>query len=429
MTRKIAAFLVALLFLSIITKPAFAESNSASYLCEIGVTFYKQGRYEEALTEFKKALLVEPNNKTAKKYINSIFGASAPGQETLTKETIVPKEQAAVPKETRVSQKVKPQLSREDAMEQTLSMTPGMGFPDEAELELMRREKIAEEEKTGKFKITGEAQLALGIAAPSDTIWKRSLFDLNERNWRMLSDAAYNRRFNTYDQRIYDSLDLFLDTNNKEGFDFHTNITVDPYSFTGKGPKTTVTSAYGDNAEIQLKYWSNMGYTVNETVYTSKLGNSFTLPEIKVRNNETDPFKASGAFTDAITGLPDTFSYPGMKIQREFQPFRELWVDYNQDPLSLRVFPIAYQDQINYQLDGLVSDDPLAITNHHIWWQDSMWLSNYQPGIYNSGTTPVDFTKGLWDNHLTFLSRDSDGTYLTALRGFYLGYQDRKSVV
>jgi len=230
----------------------------------------------------------------------------------------------------------------------------------------------------------------------------------------MLSDAAYNNRFNTFDTRIYDRLDLNLDTDKDTGLNFHTNITVDPWSFTGKSSKTTVTSAFGDTAEVELKYWANTGYTVNETVYTSLDGNTFSLPELKVYNGKTDPFSVSGDFTVPAS---DTFNFSGMKIERQFQPIRELWVDYIQDPVKLRIFPIGYQDQ------AYTSDDPLAITNHHIWWEDSEWIRMYKHGIYNSGLTPVDFTKGWLDNSLNYLSRDSNGTYLTGLRGFSFNFQ------
>ena len=47
-------------------------SEILSYLCEIGLRFYQQGRYDEALEEFKKALLVNPNYGPALKYIQMI---------------------------------------------------------------------------------------------------------------------------------------------------------------------------------------------------------------------------------------------------------------------------------------------------------------------------------------------------------------------
>jgi hypothetical protein len=367
-------------------KPAFCNVVSAEYLCQMGVNFYQGGRLEDSLQEFRKALLVDPDNKIAKEYINKIFNQ----QEPMIRE--------------------QPSFELDEFERPTREEMMNQAFEDLTKKEFQRKLEAkpdtAKEEKVPLLKMQGEAQLSLGLT-PNNTIWKRANYDLNERNWRMLSHDAFNNGFNTYDTRVFDRFDLDLDTDKKEGFNFHTNITVDPWSFTGKGPKTTVTSANGDTAEIELKYWSNMGYTVNETIYTNLKGNTFNLPELKVRNGKVDPFSASGDFTPA-----DTFSFPGMKIDRDFQPVRELWVDYLQDPVSFRIFPIAYQDQ------ALTSDDPLNITNRHIWWEDSLWLRRYEHGIYNSGASPVDFTKGWWDNSLNYLSRDSNGAYLTALRGF-----------
>jgi hypothetical protein len=42
------------------------------FLCELGVNFYKQGRYDEALMEFKKALLADPNYAPALRYIQMV---------------------------------------------------------------------------------------------------------------------------------------------------------------------------------------------------------------------------------------------------------------------------------------------------------------------------------------------------------------------
>lgn len=46
----------------------FAYSQCLEFLCEIGISFYRQGRYEEALHEFNKALLLQPNYEPALKY-------------------------------------------------------------------------------------------------------------------------------------------------------------------------------------------------------------------------------------------------------------------------------------------------------------------------------------------------------------------------
>ena len=70
-----------------------------------------------------------------------------------------------------------------------------------------------------------------------------------------MSTAALNNKENTYDPRIYDRMRVNLDTDNEAGFGMHTNITVDPWSFTGKSSKFTISGTGGDAAEIQLKYW------------------------------------------------------------------------------------------------------------------------------------------------------------------------------
>jgi len=53
----------------------------------------------------------------------------------------------------------------------------------------------------------------------------------------------------------------------------------------------------------------------------------------------------------------------------------------------------------------------------------------YTPGQLHSGNTPVDFTKGYWDDSLSFISKDSTGKYLTALRGFSFSLQPGDSTV
>ena len=68
--------LITLLFLllaSVIPQAAFCSTEAAVYLCEQGVAFYRVGRYDEALHEFNKALVVEPDNQVAKSYISLIF--------------------------------------------------------------------------------------------------------------------------------------------------------------------------------------------------------------------------------------------------------------------------------------------------------------------------------------------------------------------
>ncbi len=372
-----ALICLALLFLSI--NSAFAQSQVADYLCELGKSFYSLGRVDDALSEFNKVLLVDPANKVAKEYISKIFNENSSNVLTV--------------------QAPKPALSKEGAMDQ--------------ELNKIKQQQAAEEKeyrgiKVGPLKITGEAQLSFGVT-PHDFIWKRANFDLNEKflSWRMTSDAGFNHRFNTYDPAIYDSLSVNLDTENKEGFNFHSNITVDPWSFTGKSSKMSVT--YGtDVTDIQLKYWSNSGYILNETYYSLK-GQALNIPELKVVNGKTTATTISG------------FAIPTTDIDMQFQPLRELWLDYTNDQIKFRAFPLGYQDQ------AYSSDDPLNISNHGIWWNESKWLNMYTPGAYHSTATTPSFTKGYWDDSLSSISKDSTGRYLTALRGFSFSFQPQEA--
>jgi hypothetical protein len=417
-----AAVICVLSCLPFFASLSFPQSQSVDYICEMGVTFYRLGRFSDALVEFKKALTLDPENQIAKHYIGNIFNQEivdsqkkiSPPPEPLTQAGIPRKrESPGGPGEASTTEVGREQIISKELNRLAYNYGQGAGSPGFVSA---KKETAQEKQDTVKnddlIKVSGEAQASFGINSNRDFIWKRANYNLNERNWRLLSGAAFNNRFNTYDTRVYDSLDLVLDSNYSEGLNFHSNIVVDPWSFTGKSGKTSITSVFNDRVDIELKYVSATGCILNDTVYSSRLGNTFNIPELKVRNGVVDAFTTSGAFDPA-----DSISVPSMKIYTNFQPMRELWVDYVQDPLRFRVFPIAYQDQ------AMVSDDPLNISNHHTWWENSLWLRSYHPGNYNAGPGALDYTKGFWDNSLAFLSRDSNGAYLTALRGFSFSLQ------
>lgn len=407
------SLLFVFLFSVITTENSVAAGPAAEYLCELGATFYSFGKYDEALAEFNKALLVDPESKVARQYINDIFKQSFKPSLTATTPVVKTTPQPKIlTKDEAMSQAMNKAI---DKIEQPMPSRTAAYVPeyDSSGVKLLKEEE-KRGFKAGPFRVSGEMQLSFGVT-PDDFIWKRANFDLNEKfkSWRMTSDAGFNRRFNTYDPAIYDSLSVNVDTDNKEGFNFHTNVTLDPWSYVGKSSKTTVTGSNGDTAEIQAYYWSNTGYVLNHTAYTSLKGDTFGIPELKVKDGVTS------ATTVASYRYPGvvTYNIPEMKIKREFQPLRELWLDYANDQIKFRAFPMGYQDQ------AYTSDDPLGITNHGIWWKDSKWLRGYTAGNYNSGDTSPSFTKGRWDDSLSFLSKDSTGKYLTALRGFAFNFQ------
>nr|MBP7836410.1 tetratricopeptide repeat protein [Candidatus Omnitrophota bacterium] len=338
MSKKfpVLTFLFFCQFLIFSPNTSFASSGMNEYLCDLGVTLYGLGKYDEALSEFNKALLADPGNEVAKQYIAEIFKQNLKSSTSAAPAPAVPQNPAANSRS----------LSQDEVMAQSM---------DKLKLENLQREYISDYQpaipkpfkkdekegiKAGPFRVSGEAQVSFGVT-PDDFIWKRANFDLNEKfkSWRMTSTAAYNHKFNTYDPAIYDSLSVNVDTDNEKGFNFHTNVTIDPWSFVGKSDKTTITGSNGDTAEIQAYYWSNTGYLVNRTAYTSLKGDTFGIPEIKVKDGVTD--------AETVTSYRNaaTFTIPSMKIKREFQPLRELWLDYANDQVKLRVFPMGYQDQ------------------------------------------------------------------------------------
>ncbi|MDD5692371.1 MAG: tetratricopeptide repeat protein [Candidatus Omnitrophica bacterium] len=406
-----------LAFLFSPVNPALAQGQAAPYLCELGKSFYSMGQIDEALSEFNKALLVDPDNQVAREYINRIFAETV--RPSLPSAGLKPVFKPAVSSTPVRAPAVKPELTKEEAMDLTLKKLKrkeDLSRPPYVTIKGLPERDKKDSPKLGPLRVTGDMMISFGVT-PDDFIWKRANFDLNEKSksFRMSSDNAFDRRFNTFDPRIYDSLNVNLDTENKDGFNFHTNVTVDPWSFTGKSSKSTIAGSNGDLAEVELFYWSNTGYILNRTVYTGLMGDTINIPEVKVEDGQIDPTTVISNRTGA------SFTIPGTKIYRQFQPVRELWLDYANDQNKLRIFPLAYQDQ------AYSSDDPMGITNHHIWWQDSPWLRKYSPGIFNSADPGgPSFTKGIWDDTLSFISKDSTGRYLTGLRGFSYSFQPQE---
>ncbi|MCX5713440.1 MAG: tetratricopeptide repeat protein, partial [Candidatus Omnitrophica bacterium] len=408
MSKKFSVLVLIFSFPFLVLSPniSFASAGVAEYLCELGVTFYGLGQYDDALSEFNKALMVDPESPVAKQYITEIF------KQNLKPAPPIPAAPKAITPESPAPQARS--LSKDEVMAQAMEQARLESFqkdyissynPPGMQPSVQPQKKEKEGIKAGPFRISGETQVGFGVT-PDDFIWKRADFSLNDRskNWRLNSTAAYDHKFNTYDPAIYDSLILNVDTDNEEGFNFHTNVTVDPWSFTGKSSKVTVKDGTGDTADVQLYYWSNTGYTVNRTAYTSN-GDTINVPELKVYNGVT---KSAAITSDRYKEI---YTIPALKIESQFQPLREIWLDYTNDQMKVRAFPMGYQDQ------AYTSDDPLNITNHGIWWKDSKWLRQYTAGTYNSTDTTPSYTTGRWDDSLSFASKDSTGKYLTALRG------------
>ncbi len=74
--RKYIFLIAFILSVVLLPKVVFSSDPMVKYLCEMGRAFYAMEKYDEALAQFRKVLLIEPNNPTAKKYINDIFTVS-----------------------------------------------------------------------------------------------------------------------------------------------------------------------------------------------------------------------------------------------------------------------------------------------------------------------------------------------------------------
>lgn len=70
--RKPVIILWIIIFLNSWLAPVYPYSQALDFLCEIGIKFYQQGRYEDALHELRKALVVQPDYKPALDYIRMI---------------------------------------------------------------------------------------------------------------------------------------------------------------------------------------------------------------------------------------------------------------------------------------------------------------------------------------------------------------------
>ncbi len=378
--------IILILFLS----PSLVFSSSLEdYLIEMGKAYLKKGYTQNAEEEFQKALQLNPSNQEAQNYLESIRRRKIKN----TLDLMAPREVVSI-QSSPIGEDIY-YIEPEFPDEKPAKVSPGESKPKE------------EAQGSGGFTLKGEYQASMGVSEEGELYWKRANADLNEKNWRLFSDTEFNHRENTYDPAIFSRIKFQIDRPVEQGWGFHSNVDISPWSFIGKSEKITVTSAFGDTADVQLKTWSNTGYSINETIYTNLLGNSFGIPEQKVVDGTIPAFTALGAFTPS-----DTFNIPELDIDYEVWPMREFWFDYTGDGSMFRVFPVA-SEGIAY-----TSDDPLSLTNHHTYWEESQWLVNWEPGHLNSGVAPVDFVKGRWDDTMAYFTRDSGGTRLTALRGF-----------
>jgi len=362
-----------------------------------GIDYYHKGKLYEAKDILEQAVRIDPRNDEAQGYLDLVNA-----EINMRKQGRFNSYQDMKSFERETDLENKKQYNNDPGPQ----IQP---FDEPCEPEVCVEEETAPAIKPSISKIRGEYKMSIGVTG-EDLIWKQANGDYNERNFRMI-DHNFPKT-NTFDTRVFDRFKVVFDTNpGNNGFNLHSDITVDPWSFTGKTKKFTVNSAWGDATEFELKYWSGTRSTIDEIFYSSLFGNSFGLPEVKVKDGNTSTANVSGTGVNEW-GLSDSVSIPAQDIDFMFQPVRELWFDFKDDSNNLRIFPLGLENQ------AFTSDDPLGLSNHHIYWEASPWLYDWLPGHVNTGTVPNDFWRGQWSNSLAHFTRDSDLRRLTALRGF-----------
>ncbi len=385
---------ILLLFLSLSFLSVFASLGD-SYCVELGKAYLEKGDIYQAEIEFRKALMVNPANQEAQKYLTVIRRKKI--EKTL--DIYSGSKKLTSKKEKIIYRKPSSRVLAKSTSSSVLSS---------------KRKKT--HSAANNWQIKGEYQTSFGITS-DDFLWKRANWDLNEEDWRILSSNAYDRRANTYDPAIFTQVKFNLDYPEEEGWGFHSTIDISPWSFIGKSNKVTI-SGVGttDTADIELKYWAATGYTINETVYTLRDGAAIILPELKVKDGKVESTHLESTWTSSWPAA--YFVLPELKIHREFWPLRELWFTYTKNDFSFTVFPVALEDR------AYSSDDPLGLSNHRVYWEESPWLDDWHPGHFNSGAGALDFSKGFWDDSLSWFTRDSQGTRLTNLRGFSFSWKN-----
>jgi len=280
--------------------------------------------------------------------------------------------------------------------------TPPPPNPDDIVSDATREESPRKKDELlpgGRVKMSGRYRLAAGMNG-EDFILNDSNGDLQERNFRYISGERLN---NTFDPGIYSQYLLNVDFTPADKFDLYTQIVMDPWSWVGTTGEQVIRDNTGTSTiRPNLKYFGSFNGVLNE-IYRSTTGDSLATPLTKVIDGHTTRFTAPG-FTDFGT----RYTFPDLDVDYELRPIRKLWMDYTEDQWHLRAFALADQNQ------ALTTDDPLELSNHKQYWQQSPWLYEYKPIQFFSDRS---IKRGYYSDTLSFLAKDSEGNRLVLLRG------------
>jgi len=272
----------------------------------------------------------------------------------------------------------------------------------------------AYDQANSMVKISGTYGGSFGINS-GEFYWKEANGDYQEKNFRYIGNDL---NVNTYDPRIFDRYQLEVETDTRTPWNGYAELVFDPWSFVGVGKQTVhAQNLFGraDNVTVKYRYWEATGKTINQTFRTYR-GNYIYTDELKVIQDKVTHDLVQSRPMPA--GLGQRIAYNlslnrSVEIDHLFRPVRKLWVEYNEEPLYVKAFPMADQ------AEALTTDDPLKLSNNHVYWAPSPWLFRFNPGM--SLLNAIDPAK--WDWDLAWFAEDSNRNYLTFLRGVALEYK------
>jgi|GEM_PF-1087539 len=249
-------------------------------------------------------------------------------------------------------------------------------------------------------KISGNYRLSAGINREQELWLNEANADWQEKNFRYLFGEHLE---NTYDPAIYQRFLMNVDFAPTQRVDVYTQIVADPWSYVGTTGEQLIRNQDGTSSFVaNFKYFGAFNSVLNE-IYRANTADSIGTPLTKVIDGQITPYSVRG-FTDYGT----IYNVPAYDLDYEFRPIRKFWFDYNADEWHARVFPLADERQ------ALTTDDPLELSNHRDYWQQSPWLYQYVPPQFFSDGS---MKRGYYSDSLSFMARDSDGNRLVLLRG------------
>lgn len=264
--------------------------------------------------------------------------------------------------------------------------------------------------------IKGSYGASAGFSTDQFT-WKDANANYQEKNWQYVYGPD---TVNTYDRRVFDRYHLEIETNTGTPWNAYVEVKVDPWSFVGVGHET-IYNAWNDSAQIKYLYWEGTGKTIPGD-YRTSLSNLLRPGELKVIGGRVTQATAAPQQIWRPFAEPNFTNFSNnnsVEIDYMFRPLRKLWIEYKEDPIYVKTFFLGDQ------AEALTSDDPLTLSNNHVYWAPSPWLYNFDPGIQLTGggvggTPAVQSAKWNWD--LPWYAQDSNRNFLTFLRGTTVNY-------